>query len=135
MLAMNDSEQKSAFAERLHLHRNRLGLSQGELADRVGCAQDTISKWERGKTSASVPQLLALCTLFGVSCDYLVGRSDHESGLRPGMFLVDMDAADEPRELDDLAVQIPQRPAVMSFADVQQLYSDCVKRLKGKKRH
>lgn len=127
-------EPEARFAERLKMLRQRLDLSQVELAERVAVAQNTISKWERGGSTASVPELLTLCDLFGVSCDYLVGRSDHESGLRPGMFLVDMDAADEPRELDDLAVQIPQRPAVMSFAAVQQLYSDCVNRLKGNKR-
>lgn len=117
------------------MHRQRLDLSQDGLADCVGVAQDTISKWERGRTSASVPELMVLCDLFGVSADYMIGRSDHESGLRPGMFLVDMDAADKPVELEDLAVQIPLRPAIRTWEEVKRMYRRGVKKInKGRKK-
>lgn len=122
--------ETTTFAERLQLHRKRLGLSQDALSDAVGVAQDTISKWERGKTSAPVTELLKLCDLFKVSADYLTGRSNHETGLPIGMFLVDMDAAEEAIELDDLAVQVPQRPALMTYEEVLKIYKEGVKSVK-----
>lgn len=130
---MHDPERIRLFAERLHLHRKRLGLSQDALAERLGCAQDTISKWERAKASAAVDDLLALCETFGVSADYLTGRASHESGLPVGMFIVDLDAAEAKQDGETWSVQIPQRPAIMSHTDVQRIHRDGIKKVRRKR--
>ena len=36
------------FSEKLILQRKRLGLSQEQLADRMGVTRQSVSKWESG---------------------------------------------------------------------------------------
>lgn len=58
--------------EHLKEHRQRLGLSQEELAERIFVTRQTISNWETDKTYPDVQSLLLLSDLFGVSIDELV---------------------------------------------------------------
>jgi transcriptional regulator with XRE-family HTH domain len=53
--------------------RESAGLSQQELAVRIGVAVTTISRWERGVSVAmlTVPQMKALCKALGKSLDEL----------------------------------------------------------------
>ena len=56
----------------LKLNRERLGLSQEEVAHRIFVSRQTMSSWETGKTYPDVQSLLLLSNLFGVSIDELV---------------------------------------------------------------
>lgn len=40
--------------------RRRAGISQGELAERAGCNQSQISRWETGEYQLTVPELARL---------------------------------------------------------------------------
>ena len=51
--------------------RKKNGLSQEELADKVGVARQTISKWELGETSPDIKQAKELSKIFNVSLDEL----------------------------------------------------------------
>jgi len=51
--------------------RKKSGLSQEELADKVGVARQTISKWELGETSPDLKQAKELSKVFSVSLDEL----------------------------------------------------------------
>ena len=51
--------------------RKKQGLSQEELADKVGVARQTISKWELGETSPDLKQSKELSKIFNVSLDEL----------------------------------------------------------------
>ena len=53
-------------------HRNRMGLSQEELADKVYVSRQTISNWENNKNYPDIKSLLLLSSCFGVSLDDLV---------------------------------------------------------------
>ena len=53
-------------------HRNRVGLSQEELADKIYVSRQTISNWENDKNYPDVKSLLLLGSVFGVSLDELV---------------------------------------------------------------
>lgn len=53
-------------------HRNRMGLSQEELADKVYVSRQTISNWENDKNYPDIKSLLLLSSFFGVSLDDLV---------------------------------------------------------------
>ena len=55
--------------------RKKKNLSQEELAERVGVARQTISKWELGETSPDLKQAKALSKIFNVSLDELSGNS------------------------------------------------------------
>lgn len=58
--------------KQLKIHRERLGLSQEEVAKRIFVSRQTMSSWETGKTYPDVQSLLLLSNLFDVSIDELV---------------------------------------------------------------
>ena len=55
----------------LHLRKAK-GLSQEELADRLGVSRQSVSKWESEQSVPDLDRLLSLCDLFEVSADYLL---------------------------------------------------------------
>lgn len=61
---------------RIANERKKLGLSQEELAGKVGVSQKSISKYERGARRPSYETLTAMANLFGVTIGYLLGNSD-----------------------------------------------------------
>lgn len=63
------------FSEKLLELRRREGLSQEQLADRLGVTRQSVSKWESGAAVPELSKLVALSDLFSVSVDYLV--KDH----------------------------------------------------------
>lgn len=52
------------------------GISQLELAKRVGTSQRNIGRWENGEVDPSSAFLIQLADYFECSIDYLVGRED-----------------------------------------------------------
>lgn len=65
------------FADRLKEEREKKGLSQVELADRLGISKQTIYKYERGIALPSVDTLLDIANILDCSMDYLFGRTDN----------------------------------------------------------
>lgn len=60
------------FPEQLKANRQRIGLSQEDLAQRIYVSRQTISNWETGKTYPDISSLLLLSNLFDVSVDELL---------------------------------------------------------------
>lgn len=61
---------------RLSEARTRTGLSQAEVAQRVGMSRpQTIGDWELGAGNFSIAALHALCQLYHVSADWVLGLS------------------------------------------------------------
>lgn len=60
--------------ERLQELRKDKGLSQKQLAALLNLSEFTISSYEHGKTEPNDETFIALCDLFNVSSDYLLGR-------------------------------------------------------------
>lgn len=58
---------------RLEYLRNKSSLSREEVARRLKVSHMTIRNWENGTTEPSSSQVMALCELFQVSADYLLG--------------------------------------------------------------
>ncbi len=54
--------------------RKKNGLSQEELAEKVGVARQTISKWELGETSPDLKQAKEISKIFNVSLDELTNN-------------------------------------------------------------
>ena len=57
--------------EKLIVSRNKAGLSQMELADRLDVSGQAVSRWESGDTTPSVDKLKTLARIYGVSLDWL----------------------------------------------------------------
>ena len=68
---MNDN-----FASRLKKLREEHGLSQAELADKLGVSRGSISFYENKSRVPDIDVLLSLCNYFSVPSDYLIGLSD-----------------------------------------------------------
>lgn len=54
--------------------REEFGLTQKELADKIGNVQRNVSNWENGASEPDLETLLRLADVFGVSLDELFGR-------------------------------------------------------------
>lgn len=54
--------------------RHKRGISQGKLADMIGCSLGTVYDWERGKYAPSTIYLPAMADVFGCTIDALFGR-------------------------------------------------------------
>ena len=59
------------FGKKIMNLRKKNGLSQEELAEKIGVARQTISKWELGETSPDLKQAQELSKIFKVSLDEL----------------------------------------------------------------
>ncbi len=64
--------------EKLIVLRDRAGLSQMELADRLGVSRQAVSRWESGDTTPTMDKLKALAKLYGVSLDWLCSDAADE---------------------------------------------------------
>ncbi len=58
--------------------RKKNGMSQEELAEKIGVARQTISKWELGETSPDLKQAKELSSLFKISLDELTNNDIKE---------------------------------------------------------
>ena len=60
------------IANRLAQLRREQGLSQEELASRLGVSRQAVSKWERAESSPDTGNLIALARLYDISLDALL---------------------------------------------------------------
>ena len=60
------------FAQRLQEMRKGAGLSQEELAERLGVSRQSVSKWELGQAYPETEKIIELSRMFGVSLDVLL---------------------------------------------------------------
>lgn len=67
-----------SVANKLVELRKKNGLSQEELASRLGLSRQAISKWERAEASPDTDNLIQLARLYGVSLDALLLDGDLE---------------------------------------------------------
>lgn len=66
--------------EKLQILRKKNGYSQEQLADKLGIARQTISKWENGQAIPELNGLIALSKLYGIAIDRIV-KDDDECNL------------------------------------------------------
>lgn len=63
------------LAENIRRYRKGLGLTQEQLAERLGITLGAVSKWERGSSEPDLAYIMELAELFHVSVDALIGFS------------------------------------------------------------
>lgn len=61
------------LAELIYTRRKAKGLSQEQLAESLGVARQTVSKWETGETLPDVESLRKLAIVLGFSADEALG--------------------------------------------------------------
>lgn len=64
------------ISEKLQLLRSKTGMSQEELAERLGISRQSISKWESGQSVPDLKKLIILSEIYNVTIDSLVKDGD-----------------------------------------------------------
>ena len=65
-------------ADRIKQLREQAGMTQAELAKRLGITRSSVNAWEMGISVPSTRYIVELAEMFKVSADYLLGI-DHET--------------------------------------------------------
>lgn len=65
------------LSEKILMLRKRDGLSQEELAEKLGVSRQAVSRWEVGSVQPDASNVLQLSKLFSVTADYLLNE-DYE---------------------------------------------------------
>lgn len=60
------------FGEKLQALRQRSGMSQDALAERLDVSRQAVSRWERDETMPETDKVVTLADIFGVTTDYLL---------------------------------------------------------------
>jgi len=68
--------QRTPFGERLFTARQHSGLSQMQMAEKLGVTQPTYADWERRTTTLRPEHISELANILNVSVDYLLGRGN-----------------------------------------------------------
>ena len=66
------------LGERIAYYRGKLGLSQGELAEKLSVSRQAVSKWETDAGLPDLERLIALSKLFDITLDELVKGASEE---------------------------------------------------------
>lgn len=64
------------FSERLKNLRKKVGLTQVDIAGKLGISQQAYASWERGVKKPTQDNLVKIAQTLNVSVDYLVGNSE-----------------------------------------------------------
>ena len=73
----NKKLNKEIIGKRLREFRKRYNLTQEALAEALNTSHSTISAYESGKTMLLTAFAFDICKKYGVSLDYLCGRTDY----------------------------------------------------------
>lgn len=109
LMGWDEEEERPSFEEMLKQFRQRLGLSQAELAQRLGLGASTISMYEAGKRQPDFKTEEAIADFFGVDIDTLRGRN--KSKPERTIPVYDRVAAGIPLEAIDNIVDYEEIPA------------------------
>lgn len=98
------------FGERLRKLRSQKKLSQKEFGKIFSLAESTISGYENGSRTPDIELIAKFADFFGVSIDYLYGRTDNphetiDSKEGRNLFFFDMDGLTE-QEIEEIKKHI-----------------------------
>lgn len=84
-----------SIGNRLYQYRRKSGLSQEELAAKLGVSRQAVSKWERAEAEPNTDNLINLSKIYGVTLDELINTDPADSAARSS------DSSDDEINTDD----------------------------------
>ncbi len=69
------------LGKKIRAHRDELGLTQAELADKLGLTYSSVSQWESGRATPRTPILRQLADLFDTTVAELMGEDTTEAAI------------------------------------------------------
>lgn len=73
-----------SIAERIKCLRKNRGISQEELADKIGVSRQAISKWESEQSLPDIERIILLSDYFGVTTDYILKGTEPTPDITKG---------------------------------------------------
>ena len=70
---------EQTLGKRIVQHRKRLGLTQDQLAEKLGVTAQAVSKWENDQSCPDIAMLPRLAEIFGITTDVLLGSAPDET--------------------------------------------------------
>jgi transcriptional regulator with XRE-family HTH domain len=67
---------KYNIADKIRYLRDKAGMTQTDLANRLGISRSAVNSWEMSLSSPSVPNIIEMTEIFHVSADYLISTSE-----------------------------------------------------------
>lgn len=89
------------FAEKLKFIRKQVGMSQEQLAEKIGVSRQAVTKWETGVGIPDIENIRAISMLFDISIDELL--SSERGAKKPAAYLFESITEydiDEPKRYD-----------------------------------
>ncbi|MCI6444566.1 MAG: helix-turn-helix domain-containing protein [Clostridia bacterium] len=77
MIIKKIEEYMKIFAERLKELRLEKSISRSKLADELFVSERLVCYWENGERECSFEMLIKIADFFGVTIDYILGRTDY----------------------------------------------------------
>lgn len=102
------------LAQRLYELRRFSGISQEDLARKLGVSRQAVSKWECGESVPGTDNLIALARLYGVELGSLVGIDNDAANAEdedPAQAMDDPQTTNSLRQADCPAAENPAQPA------------------------
>ena len=69
------------LGENIRKYRERAGLDQVQLADKLGRTNGAVSQWESGRSTPRMPMIHKMADLFGVTVSELMGDGSEPQGV------------------------------------------------------
>lgn len=69
------------LGKKIRAHRDELGLTQAELADKLGLTYSSVSQWESGRATPRTPIIRQLAELFDTTVADLMGEDATEAAI------------------------------------------------------
>ena len=76
------------LSQKIYELRTGSGLSQLDLAEKLGVSRQSVSKWETGQAVPDLDKLIRLADLFGISVDELVREGERPAPPEPQVVYV-----------------------------------------------
>ena len=80
---MENAKTENSMGKMIAARRKELGLTQQELADKMGVTDKAVSKWERDLSYPDISSLPQLAGLLGTSTDQLLQAKAEADGDKP----------------------------------------------------
>ena len=76
-------DYKETIAKNIRAYRIASGMSQRDLAARIGVTSSSVSHWEKGQNSIDIEVLYKVCQVLNISLDAMCGMDEEKITLTP----------------------------------------------------
>lgn len=98
--------------ERLRILRNERGVRQSDIAEHLGISRTAYIKYEHGDSEPSLENLAKIADYYGVTVDFVIGKSNSRTGAIPKGVLIPV--------LGDVQAGLPME-AVENIIDYEEI--------------